>query len=198
MDHLFDGDLDEGGRVKRDRIGHARWQGGSELGETGAHRIGGTHGVGAGGELDGGAGGGHPVLAVGKGVGLRPQLDPGDITQHQLGAIATGSQHDGGECLGGRQLPLNREGNRQALSRQGGFITEAPRCNLDVLLLDGLRHLADGQPVGGEFGRIYPDAHGLLGAKQLHSSHPVDAAQLLHNIACHVVVEGNLIEAAIR
>ncbi len=57
---------------------------------------------------------------------MRPQLDPGDITQHQLGAIATGSQHDGGECLGGRQLPLNRERNRQALPRQGGLITEAP------------------------------------------------------------------------
>ncbi len=105
------------------------------------------------GELDGGAGGGHAVLAVGKGVGLCSQLDPGHITQHQLGAIGTGPQHDGGERLGSRQLPLYREGDRQPLARQGGFVAEAPRCNLYVLLLDGLRHLADGQPVGGEFAR---------------------------------------------
>ena len=74
----------------------------------------------------------------------------------------------------------------------------APRCNLHVLLLDGLRHLADGQPVGGELARIHPDAHGLLGAEQLHSPHAVDAAQLLHDIAGHVVVQRDLIEAAIR
>ncbi len=129
---------------------------------------------------------------------MRPQLDPCHITQHQLGAIGTGPQHDGGERLGGRQLSLYREGDRQALPRQGGFVTDAPRCNLDVLLFDGLRHLADGQPVGGELARIHPDAHGLLGAEQLHPSHPVDAAQLLHNIARHVVVQGDLIKAAIR
>ncbi len=198
MDHLVDGDLDEGGRVERDRIGHARRQGGGKLSETGAYRIGGAHGVGAGGELDGGAGGSHAVLAVGKGVGLRPQLDPGHVTQHQLGAIGTCPQYDGGECLGSGQLPLYREGNRQSLARQGGFVAEAPRCNLHVLLLDGLRHLADGQPVGGELARIYPDAHGLLGAEQLHSPHAVDAAQLLHDIARHVVVQRDLIEAAIR
>ncbi len=129
---------------------------------------------------------------------MRPQLDPGDITQHQLGAISTGSQHDGGERLWGRQLPLNRKGYRHTLPRQGGFIAEASRCNLHVLLLDGLCHLADGQPKGGELARIHPYSHGLLGAEQLHPSHPLDAAQLLDDIARHVVVQRNFVEAAIR
>ncbi len=129
---------------------------------------------------------------------MRPQLDPGDIAQHQLGAIATGPQHDGGERLWGRQLPLYREGDRQALPRQGGFVAEAPRRYLHVLLLDGLRYLADGQPVGGELARIHPDSHGLLCAEQLHPSHALDAAQLLDDIARHVVVQRYFIEAAIR
>ena len=129
---------------------------------------------------------------------MRPQFDPGDITQHQLGAIGAGPQYYGGELLRRRQLPLYPEGNRQPLPRQGGFITDAPRCNLDVLLLYGLRHFAYGQPVSGELARIHPDAHGLFGAKQLHPSHAVDAAQLLNDIARHVVVQRYLIKAAIR
>ena len=109
-----------------------------------------------------------------------------------------GAQHDGRELFGRGQLALHGERRGHALARGDGRIAHAARGDLHVLLLDGLGEVAHGQPVGDQLGRIDPDAHGALGAEQLHAAHALDAPQLLDDIARHVVIECQLVELAAR
>lgn len=67
---------------------------------------------------------------------------------------------------------------------------ESPRrpgaSGLRILLRDGGRQLAHGDVVRHQLGRIDPDAHGPLGAEQLHLAHAGNAAQFFRHVARRV------------
>ena len=73
----------------------------------------------------------------------------------------------------------------------------AARCNLGVLLTDGSGQVVHAQAVRNQLGRIDPDAHGLLGAEQLHAPDAFDPAQFVDHVAGHVIAEFDFAEASI-
>ena len=198
LHHLLDRDLDERRGVERNARFHAARQQRRQFGHALTHRRRGTHRVRARTQLHAGGGGRMAILAGAPGIALRAQFNAGDIAQHHPRAVGPGAQHDGSELLRRGQLAIGTQRHGDALAWNTRRITNASRRDLQVLLLDGGGHIAHGQAVAGQPGRVQPHAHRLLGTEQLHAADAIDAAQLLDDVARHEVAQCGLADAGIR
>ena len=94
------------------------------------------------------------------------------IASNSSGVLQQGAGGDGGVEL----LPVC---GRRAAELAGG--------NLGVLRLQRGHHVAGGQVVVVELGRIQPDAHGVLGAEDLHLADALEAADDVLDVGYQIV-----------
>ncbi|KAG0955777.1 hypothetical protein G6F31_012776 [Rhizopus arrhizus] len=132
------------------------------------------------------------------GVTLRAQLHACDVTQHDPRTVGGRPQHDGGELFRRGQLAIGTQRHGNALAGDARRIADAAWRDLQVLLLDGRGHIAHGQAIAGQPGRVQPYPHGLLGTEQLHAADAIDAAQLFDDVARHEVTQRRLADTGIR
>ena len=197
MDDLLDGGLHEWRRIEGNRVVHARRQAVTQAGHSCSHRLGGTDRIGTGRQLYRRRRGRLAILPVGESIGLGAQFHPRHVAEHHAGTVHIGAQHDGGELLRRAQLSPGRQHRGHLLAGDGRRRAHAAGNDLCVLLGDGGGEVVDGQIVGDQLVRIDPDPHGLLGAEQLHAADPIDAPQLLHDIARHVIVQRQFIKTPV-
>ena len=148
VQHLLDGHRHEGRCVVGNHVFHALRHRGGEVVHALSNQFSRTHGVGAGGKLNGGCGRVVAVDAGGEGVGLCPFLDAGDVTQQQARTIPLRAQHDAGELLNGAKLAFNPQGYGIALAGDSGLSPDAPRRDLNILGRNGGIHVRQGEEIG--------------------------------------------------
>ena len=179
LQHLLDGQPDEGGGVvgehRLDALGEELLQ----LGETVPHQVGGVQGVGAGGQLDGQAGGGLAVVA-GRGlIAFRTDLDARHVPKPDLRAVGVDPQQDGAELFRRFQAALGADRGVERLAGQGGQAADLTRRQLGVLGLQRGGNVGHGEAVAGQLVGVEPDAHGMLGAEHRHFAHAGDAGHVV-------------------
>ena len=176
-DHLLDGNFHKVGGLIRDLVGNA---GRKILGQF-VHLVPqqphGFHGVGAGGHLDGHAGGGQSVAPGEEGVIVGAQFYARHVPQLDGGAVRERSQRNGFEVfrrvqfLAGHHAGVDRRvfGDRRA--------ADVPDDDALALGSYGADDVRRRKPEGFQLFRIRPDAHGHFRPEQLHAAHALHALQ---------------------
>ena len=189
--HLLDRQGHKGGGVVRDLGAHALGEELLQLHQPVFHGLGGLQRIGGGRELQADA---HGVLAIQAGVGaigLRAQLDAGHVTQAHHRAIGLGAQGDVAKLIDAGQLTRHHHGGRHGLRAQVGPVAQGTGWHQRVLCTDGRVDLGGRHIEGHQLGRVQPDAHGSLGAKQLRLTDATHTLQLRHQVARGIVAQGN-------
>ena len=142
----------------------------------------------------------HPGCAVqpGRGgIGLAAQLDAGHVFEAHRRAIGVGPQGDVAKLLNRAELAIDHHGGGNALPGEVGQIANGTAGHLGVLGADGGIDIGWGQGKAGQLDGIDPDAHGPLGAKQLHLPNARNTLQLRLNIARGVVTQGGRVDVRV-
>ena len=185
--HLADGDADEVRAVVGNRPGNVLGKQGFELGNFCAHVFRCLQSVARGGQLHAHAHSRFAVQACRGGVGLAAQFNACDIAQPHGGAVGVGAQHDVAKLLHAAELALHYHGGADGLAVGDGQVTHHAAGYLGVLRPNGRRHVAGSELKACELGRINPDAHGALGAKNLHLPNAGQPLNFWHDVARNVV-----------
>ena len=128
------------------------------------------------------------VEARSRDVALHPDLDASDVLEQDLSAgRGIASHHDVLELLRSLEAPFHVELVGQILGRE--FISYAARSSLDVLLLDGLLDIEDGQPQAAQPHRVEPDAHRVLAVRAFHLGDTVYALHRIGYLLLHEVAQ---------
>ena len=97
-------------------------------------------------------------------------------------------------CASEPSLSLDHQLKRHGRSRGDGRLAEPAGGNLDVLLADGLDHVAGGHAQGGEFLGIEPYTHAVVArAEERHVAHALDARQVVLHAERSVIAQVELI-----
>ena len=185
--HLADGDADEVRAVVGNGPGDVLGEEGFELGNFCAHVFRCLQSVARGGQLHAHAHSRFAVQACRGGVGLAAQFNACDIAQPHGGAVGVGAQHDVAKLLHAAELALHYHGGADGLAVGDGQVTHHAAGHLGVLRPNGRRHVAGSELKARELGRINPDAHGALGAKNLHLSNTGQSLNFWHDVARDIV-----------
>ena len=147
----------------------------------------GVEGVAAEALVDGDDGAGALVVVGGEAVGLRAELDAGDVAQAHEG-VGVGAQDDVFKLFGGDEAPLGADGVGGGLAGQGGLGADFADGVDAVLRLDGLPDFAHADAEGGHFVGLEPDAHGVFaGAEDLDVADAGGAQQGVDEVDVGVV-----------
>ena len=139
---------------------------------------------------------GRLVVAGGDGVGLLAQLDAGDVTEVQDGAIGVGAKDDVAELFGLDQAALRPHGVGKLLALRDRLAADlAGRVHV-VLGLDRLDDFRRGDAQLGHLVGVHPNAHRVLPAEHLHARDAFDAGELVLQVDDGVVGEEVLAQFA--
>src|SRR5690606_7670869 len=128
-----DGRRDHRGGVERIHHIHAFGQKRLQAANGVAHRLGGGQGVGAGGQVDGDAGGRHAVVLGGDILAHGTHFNAGHIAQAYLGTVAVDLEQDLAKFLRAFQTRLADDGGGQLLTGYRRQATELAGGYLHVL-----------------------------------------------------------------
>ena len=185
-----------GGVVRVDHLHalrHERFQVGDGL----ADRLGGIQRVGAGGQLDRDTGRRAAVELRVDAVVLAAQAYIGDVLQAHLGTVGIDLEQDVLELLRGLQAGLADDGGVELLALDRRQATELAGGNLHVLRLDRAAHVAGGQLVAVQLGRVEPDAHRVLRAEHLEVTDALGPRERVLDVGNDVVRQVFLGHAAV-
>ena len=102
---------------------------------------------------------------------LRADLDTRDVAEAHDLAFGTGLDDDVAELLLVRESSHGIDGQLE-LRCPAGRGADLARCDLHVLLANGIDHVTRGQVASGQLLRIEPDPHGIVtAAEHLHLAH---------------------------
>ena len=116
------------------------------------------------GQTQGNRCGGHTVETAGNGIVVRAQADFRDVLHAHLRAVLVDLDQNLTEFFCGGQAGTADNGGVELVAAVCGQAAQLPGGHLHVLLADGVGHVAGGQLKAVEFGRVQPDAHGILRA----------------------------------
>jgi hypothetical protein len=159
--------------------------------------IGRIQGIGAGGLADGHGGGGLAVVIGHHVIALGAQFRAADVADPDHTAVRVGADGDGGKLLGGLEQVLDDDGSIQALAFHGRGPAELAGGNLHVVDLQGPDDVFHGQMKIGQFVRVDPDPHGVLGAEGFDLAHPRHPGENLFQVGLGVVAQIVAVHAAV-
>ena len=141
---------------------------------------------------------GASVDSGGHGVALGAELYLGNIAQaHGFRTLLLLAHDDVAELLQVRAAALVADGVGELLTAGHGLGTHGTAGVDGVLLLDGIRHLADGDVLLRHLGGIQPNTHRVLAAEHLHLAHAFHALESLHHVDVGVARQVNGVEGLI-
>ena len=176
LDHLFDGQADERGRVIGDHIFELHFARVKrlELREPGLDGLPDLKRIGARGQLYAHCGGGLAIKGRVHVVAVTAQLNPRHLTEQHHRARAVGLDQHIAKLFGGLQFAARTDRCIQLLLGHGWQRPELARRHFGVLCLQRGDHIRGHQGVFFEQRRVQPDAHGVARTEGLHLADPVD------------------------
>ena len=196
LDHFLDRNLDEGSGVVGDRPGDILRQAGTEFLHAQLDPFGRRQRVGAGGELDRHAGHRLAIERGRGGIGLRADLDAGDIAQPDACPAFVRAQDHPPEFLLGLEAVGSGDGGRDLLAFLQRKGAQRTACSLRILFADRGDDGAGGKVVGGQLVRIEPDTHGVFRTEQRDVAHTRHAAQFIDHLRRGDIAEVGRIQRA--
>ncbi len=110
-----------------------------------------------------------------RGVFAGAQLDARDVLEPRDGAVRRGANHDLTEFFRRAQPAARVDRDLIIDAGHGRRPANDARRHVEVLVLDGVDHVAGRQPAFGHLARIEPDAHGVVAGTE--EPHVADAGQ---------------------
>ena len=129
--------------------------------------------------------------------GFGAQLRPSHVPDPHDGAVGVDADGDGGELLGVFKQVLDDDGGVQPLPFYRGPAAELAGGDLDVIDLSAVNDVLDGQPVVVQLVRVEPDAHGILGAEDVHLAHAGYPREHLLQVRLGIIPEVVAVHAAV-
>ena len=197
LDHFFDGQFHERGRVERHLVAHAFRELLAQVAEHGLRRVGRVERVGTRRQLDRHAGGRMAVVAGHGVVVFAAQFHGGHVLQVHHGTVGRGFQQDGAELFHRLQAALRRYRGVQLLALDGRRAAQFTGRHFRILRLHGRDHVRRCQVKTLQLGRIEPDTHGVLRTEQGHVAHARHAAERIDDVGGHIVAQVGLVHLAV-
>src|SRR5690606_28685140 len=151
--------------------------------------------VAAWGQAQGNRGGGHAIEAAGNGIVVRTQADFRDVLHAHLRTVLVDLDQNLAEFFRGGQTGTADNRGVELGASVCGQPAQLPGGHLHVLLADGVGRVAGGQLKAIQFGRVQPDAHGILRAEQQEVTPPVNPRDRVLQIGGDVVTQVEVIHA---